>query len=104
MSTAAPGFLADHEDGEGLGNGVYLRGFDLDNGSGIEMRVAGAPINIPMHIHGQGYADVNFIIPEVVSSIRVLEGPYDPRQGDSAIVGSAIFDLGVPERGSQFKA
>jgi iron complex outermembrane recepter protein len=99
MLSAAPGFFVDHEDGEGLGNDVYLRGFDLDNGSGIEMGLGDVPINIPLHIHGQGYADVNFIIPEVVRSIRVLEGPYDPRQGDSAIVGSAYFDLGVLERG-----
>ncbi len=103
MLSAAPGFFVDHEDGEGLGNDVYLRGFDLDNGSGIEMKVGEVPINIPLHIHGQGYADVNFIIPEVVQSIRVLEGTYDPRQGDSAIVGSALFALGVPERGYQLK-
>jgi len=103
MLSAAPGFFVDHEDGEGLGNDVYLRGFDLDYGSGIEMEVDDVPINIPVHIHGQGYADVNFIIPEVVRSIRVLEGPYDPRQGDSAIVGSALFDLGVTERGYQLK-
>jgi len=104
MLSAAPGFFVDHEDGEGLGNDVYLRGFDLDNGSGIEMKVGEVPVNIPLHIHGQGYADVNFIIPEVVRSIRVLEGPYDPRQGDSAIVGSALFDLAVPDRGYQLKA
>ena len=103
MLSAAPGFFVDHEDGEGLGNDVYLRGFDLDNGSGIEMKIGEVPINIPLHIHGQGYADVNFIIPEVVDSIRVLEGPYDPRQGDSAIVGSALFDLAVPARGYQLK-
>jgi hypothetical protein len=103
MLSAAPGFFVDHEDGEGLGNDVYLRGFDLDNGSGIEMKVGEVPINIPLHIHGQGYADVNFIIPEVVRSIRVLEGPYDPRQGDSAIVGSALLDLGVAQRGYQLK-
>ncbi|HTQ02279.1 MAG TPA: TonB-dependent receptor [Polyangiaceae bacterium] len=104
MLSAIPGFFVDHEDGEGLGNDVYLRGFDLDNGSGIEMKVGGIPTNIPLHIHGQGYADVNFIIPEVVESIRAIEGPYDPRQGDAAIVGSALFDLGVQERGYQAKA
>ncbi|HET8940237.1 MAG TPA: TonB-dependent receptor plug domain-containing protein [Polyangiales bacterium] len=103
MLSAAPGFFVDHEDGEGLGNDVYLRGFDLDNGSGIEMKVGEIPINIPLHIHGQGYADVNFMIPEVVNSIRVLEGPYDPRQGDAAIVGSALFDLAVPARGYRLK-
>lgn len=104
MLSAAPGFFVDHEDAEGLGNDVYLRGFDLDHGSGIEMRVGNVPINIPLHIQGQGYADANFIIPEVVRSIRVLEGPYDTRQGDAAIVGSAYFDLGVPERGYQVRA
>jgi iron complex outermembrane receptor protein len=103
MLSAAPGFFVDHEDGEGLGNDVYLRGFDLENGSGIEMTVGGVPTNVPLHVHGQGYADVNFIIPEVVQSVHVLEGPYDPRQGDAAIVGSAAFALGVSERGYQLK-
>jgi hypothetical protein len=101
MLSAAPGFFVDHEEGEGLGNDVFLRGFDLDHGSGIEMRLGSIPINIPTHIQGQGYADANFIIPEVVRSIRVVEGPYDPRQGDAAIVGSAYFDLGLAERGYQ---
>ena len=104
LLSAAPGFFVDHEDSEGLGNDVYLRGFDLDHGSGIEMRLGAIPINIPTHIEGQGYADANFIIPEVVRSIRVLEGPYDPRQGDAAIVGSANFELGVPERGYQLRS
>jgi hypothetical protein len=104
LLSAAPGFFVDHEDGEGLGNDVYLRGFDLDHGSGIEMRVGGVPINAPVHVRGQGYADVDFIIPEVVDAIRVQEGPYDPRQGDAAIVGSAAFALGVRERGYQLKA
>jgi hypothetical protein len=104
MLSAAPGFFVDHEDGEGVGNDVYLRGFDLEHGSGIEMRVGNVPINSPVHVQGQGYADANFIIPEVVRSVRVLEGPYDPRQGDAAIVGSAYFDLGVPDRGTLLKA
>ena len=99
LLSAAPGFFVDHEDGEGFGNDVYLRGFDMQHGSGIEMRVGGIPLNIPTHIQGQGYADANLIIPEVVSQIRVLEGPYDPRQGDAAIVGSANFDLAVADRG-----
>ncbi len=103
MLSAAPGFFVDHEDGEGLGNDVYLRGFDLDSGSGFEMKVDEVPINVPLHIHGQGYADVNFIIPEVVSGVHVQEGTYDPRQGDAAIVGSARFELGVAERGYRVK-
>lgn len=103
MLSAAPGFFVDHEDGEGLGNDVYLRGFDLSHGSGVEMRLGAIPLNQPLHVQGQGYVDANFIIPEVVRSIRVLEGPYDPRQGDAAIVGSAYFDIGVGERGYQLK-
>jgi len=103
LLSAAPGFFVDHEDGEGFGNDVYLRGFDMEHGSGIEMRAGSVPLNIPTHIQGQGYADANLIIPEVVSQIRVLEGPYDPRQGDAAIVGSAYFDLGVPERGGMVR-
>jgi iron complex outermembrane recepter protein len=104
MLSAAPGFFVDHEDGEGLGNDVYLRGFNLEHGSGIEMHVGSIPMNSPLHVQGQGYVDANFIIPEVVRSIRVLEGPFDPRQGDAAIVGSAYFDLGVAERGEALKA
>jgi hypothetical protein len=104
LLSAAPGFFVDHEDSEGLGNDVFLRGFDLDHGAGIEMRVANVPINVPLHVMGQGYTDATFVIPEVVRSIRVLGGPYDPRQGDAAIVGSAYFDLGVPERGYQLRA
>jgi len=104
LLSAAPGFFVDHEDGEGFGNDVYLRGFDMEHGSGIEMRAGSVPLNIPTHIQGQGYADANLIIPETVSQIRVLEGPYDPRQGDAAIVGSAYFDLGVPERGGLVRA
>jgi hypothetical protein len=100
LLSAAPGFFVDHEDGEGLGNDVYLRGWDLEHGAGIEMTLGKVPLNNPTHIRGQGYADVNFIIPEVVRSVRVLEGPYDPRQGDAAIVGSASFDLGAPGKGS----
>jgi hypothetical protein len=103
MLSAAPGFFVDHEDGEGMGNDVYLRGFDLEHGSGIEMLVNSMPINVPLHVNGQGYADANFVIPEVVRSIHVKEGPFDPRQGDAAIVGSAQYDLGVTERGYRFK-
>ncbi|RXL50952.1 TonB-dependent receptor, partial [Citrobacter sp. AAK_AS5] len=51
------------------------------------------------HIHGQGYADLNVLIPETVRSVRVLEGVHDPHQGDFAVAGSVDFDLGVEERG-----
>jgi iron complex outermembrane receptor protein len=103
MLSAAPGFFVDHEDGEGLGNDVFVRGFDLEHGAGVEMRLGSFPINVPHHILGAGYADASFIIPEVVRGVRVLSGTFDPRQGDAAIVGSAYFDLGVVDRGFQTK-
>jgi hypothetical protein len=103
MLSAAPGFFVDHEDGEGLGNDVHLRGFDLEHGSGVEFRVQGVPINAPVHLLGQGYADVDFVIPEVVRAIRVQQGVFDPRQGNAAIAGTVDFDLGVAQRGALVK-
>src|SRR5579859_2868414 len=102
--SAAPGVFVDHEDGEGIGNDVNIRGFDFEHGSGLEMRVAGVPVNVPMHVLGQGYADVGFVIPEVVRKIRVLEGVYDVEQGDAAIGGSAYYELGVERRGTRLSA
>src|SRR5262249_7372301 len=49
--------------------------------------------------HGNGYADAHFILPELVESVRILEGPFDPRQGNFAVAGSAEYDLGLAQRG-----
>jgi hypothetical protein len=103
LLSSVPGMFVDHEDGEGVANDVIVRGFDFDHGGGIELRVGPYPINVPAHIHGQGYADLNFIIPEVVRGLHVLEGSYDPRQGDFALGGSATFELGVDQRGASLK-
>jgi hypothetical protein len=86
-------------EGDAVAQHVMLRGFDAEHGQDIEFRAAGLPINQVSHLHGQGYADLNFIIPEVVRSIRVTEGVYDPRQGDFAVAGSVDFDLAVVDRG-----
>ena len=59
----------------------------------------GVPINEAGNLHGNGYSDLNFIIPELVENLRVLEGPLDPRQGNYAVAGSADYQLGLPERG-----
>jgi outer membrane receptor protein involved in Fe transport len=104
LLSTVPGMFVDHEESEGVANDIIMRGFDFDHGGGIEARVGPYPINIPAHVHGQGYADLNFMIPEVVRSIHVIEGSYDPRQGDFALAGSAIFELGVDDRGTQLKA
>jgi iron complex outermembrane recepter protein len=104
LLNAAPGVYVGHVEGDAVANNVYLRGFNAEHGQDIEFRVGGIPVNIPSHIHGQGYADLNFIIPEVVRHLRVIEGVYDPRQGDFAVAGSAYFDLGVLPRGYRAKA
>ena len=99
MLSAAPGVYVARPEGEAVAHEIFLRGFDAAHGQDIEFTVGGVPINQISHLHGQGYADLNFILPEVVRSIRVTEGVYDPRQGDFAVAGSIDFDLAVPRRG-----
>ncbi len=97
---SAPGFNVMRPEGDAVAQRVSLRGFDADHGQDIQFSAGGlVPINQPSHIHGQGYADTNVLIPETVRSIRILEGVYDPHQGDFAVAGSVDFDLGVPDRG-----
>jgi hypothetical protein len=61
--------------------------------------VGGVPINESGNLHGNGYADTHFIIPELVQQLRVVEGPFDPRQGNYAVAGSAEYELGLEKRG-----
>ncbi|WP_437294854.1 TonB family protein [Sorangium sp. So ce426] len=99
----APGVHVAHPEGEAVAQRIFLRGFDAEHGQDVELRVGPIPLNQRSHVHGQGYADLGVIIPEVVRSLRVVEGVYDPQQGDFAVAGSAYFDLGVEERGLQLK-
>ncbi|HEY0194091.1 MAG TPA: hypothetical protein VGC42_23400, partial [Kofleriaceae bacterium] len=78
---------------------IFLRGFDAREGQDIELRVNGDVVNQVGNLHGNGYADLHFIIPELVQSLRVVEGPYDPRQGNFAVAGSADYELGLTRRG-----
>jgi TonB family protein len=95
----APGVLLTNEGGEGHAEQVFLRGFDAREGQDLEFTVDGVPINDAGNLHGNGYADTHFIIPELVRSLRVLEGPYAPQQGNFAVAGSADFQLGLDRRG-----
>jgi hypothetical protein len=95
----APGILLTNEGGEGHADQVFLRGFDAREGQDIEFTVGGVPINESGNLHGNGYADTNFIIPELVERLRVVEGPFDPRQGNYAVAGSADYELGLGIRG-----
>ncbi len=99
----APGIFLTNESGDGHADSILLRGFDAHEGSDLELTVQGIPINEPGHPHGEGLANLNFIIPELVRSLRVVEGPFDPRQGNYAVAGSAAYDLGLEERGAQVK-
>jgi TonB family protein len=95
----APGIFLSNEGGEGHAEQVFLRGFDAREGQDIEFTVGGVPINESGNLHGNGYADTHFIIPELVESLRVVEGPFDPRQGNYAVAGSADYELGLERRG-----
>lgn len=95
----APGFLLTNEGGSGHAEQVFLRGFDAHEGQDLEFSVDGVPINDAGNYHGNGYADTHFIIPELIQSVRVLEGPYAPQQGDFAVAGSADYHLGLTQRG-----
>jgi iron complex outermembrane receptor protein len=94
----APGIFIANEGGQGHADQVFLRGFDAQTGAGIEFTVNGVPINEVNNTDGHGYADTHFIIPEVVKELRVVEGPFDPHQGDFAEAGSVDYILGVPDR------
>ena len=70
-----PGVIITQHSGEGKANQYFLRGLNLDHGSDFAMTVAGAPVNMVTHAHSQGYADLNFLIPELVAGVQVLQGP-----------------------------
>jgi iron complex outermembrane recepter protein len=99
----APGILLSNEGGEGHPDQIFLRGFDAKEGQDIELSVDGVPINELGNLHGNGYSDLNFIIPELVENLRVVEGPFDPRQGNFAVAGSADYQLGLSNRGLLLK-
>lgn len=84
-----PGVVISQHSGEGKANQYYLRGFNLDHGTDFATTVAGMPVNMPTHGHGQGYSDLNFMIPELVSGVQFSKGPYYADQGDFATAGAA---------------
>jgi hypothetical protein len=95
----APGVFLSNDGGEGHAERIFLRGFDAREGQDLELTVGGVPLNDSGNPHGNGVAEAGFIIPEVVHELRVLEGPYDPRQGNFAVAGSADYELGLDRRG-----
>jgi outer membrane cobalamin receptor len=86
---AAPGLIASQHSGEGKANQFYLRGFNLDHGTDLATYVDEMPVNQRSHAHGQGWTDLNFLIPELTARLDYRKGPYSAREGDFASAGSA---------------
>jgi outer membrane receptor protein involved in Fe transport len=89
---AAPGLIVTQHSGEGKANQYFLRGFNLDHGTDLSITVEGMPVNMRTHGHGQGYADINFLIPELIQAMRVRKGPYFADEGDFASAGALHVD------------
>ena len=83
-----PGLIVTLHSGEGKANQFLLRGYNLDHGTDLETYVDGMPINQPTHAHGQGYTDLNFMIPELADEVSYTKGPYYANVGDFGAVGS----------------
>lgn len=100
-----PGMVVTQHSGTGKANQYFLRGFNLDHGTDFSTSIDGMPINMRTHGHGQGYTDLNFLIPETVSQLVYKKGAYYADVGDFSGAGSAQistvnnFDQGSAEIG-----
>lgn len=93
LTEAVPGMVATQHSGTGKANQFFLRGFNLDHGTDFSAFVDGVPVNMRTHGHGQGYLDLNFIIPELVERTAYRKGPYAAQAGDFSSAGSVEFTL-----------
>jgi outer membrane receptor protein involved in Fe transport len=107
-----PGLIVTQHSGEGKANQYFLRGFNLDHGTDLATFIDGMPVNNRSHGHGQGYTDINFIIPETIESLDYKKGPYYGQEGDFANAGAvrlhtknsmdkSLIKLGFGEYGYQ---
>ena len=88
---AVPGMVATQHSGTGNANQYFLRGFNLDHGTDFSAHIDGVPINMRTHGHGQGYLDLNFLIPELVETVSYRKGVHHPDAGDFSSAGSVEF-------------
>jgi hypothetical protein len=93
LEEAVPGMVVTQHSGDGKANQYFLRGFNLDHGTDFAFSVDGVPVNLPSHAHGQGYSDLNFLIPELVDAIDFDKGPFYPEVGDFSGAGAANIRL-----------
>jgi TonB dependent receptor/TonB-dependent Receptor Plug Domain len=87
-----PGVVVTQHSGSGKSNQLFARGFNLDHGTDLAISLFGVPMNLPSHGHGQGYTDLNPLIPELVDTVRWRLGPYDVRDGDFGSAGAIDID------------
>lgn len=85
---STPGLIVTQHSGEGKANQYFLRGFNLDHGTDIAITLDDMPVNMRSHAHGQGYSDLNFMIPELASGLAYRKGPYFADEGDFATAGA----------------
>ncbi|MBF6059127.1 TonB-dependent receptor plug domain-containing protein, partial [Thiomicrorhabdus heinhorstiae] len=88
-----PGMAVTQHSGSGKANQYFLRGFNLDHGTDFSITVDGMPLNMRTHGHGQGYMDMNFIIPEMIKRMDYQKGVYYPQNGDFSSAGAAHIYL-----------
>jgi outer membrane cobalamin receptor len=87
-----PGLIITQHAGGGKANQYFMRGFNLDHGTDFATFLDGVPLNMPSHGHGQGYADMNFVIPELIERVNYQKGPYYAQTGDFGTAGAAYLD------------
>jgi hypothetical protein len=90
---SVPGVIVTQHSGDGKANQYFIRGFNLDHGTDFQTRMEGMPVNMASHAHGQGYTDLNFLIPELVDYIDYRLGVYHTELGDFGSAGGAEFHL-----------
>jgi TonB dependent receptor/TonB-dependent Receptor Plug Domain len=88
---ATPGLIVSQHSGEGKANQFYLRGFNLDHGTDLRTTVDGMLVNQRSHAHGQGWTDLNFLIPELATGMEYRKGPYHAAEGDFAAAGAVTI-------------
>jgi hypothetical protein len=93
LMETVPGLVVTQHSGDGKANQYFLRGFNLDHGTDFAFSVDDVPVNLPSHAHGQGYSDLNFMIPELVDFIDYRKGPFYSEVGDFSGAGAADVHL-----------
>ena len=88
-----PGMVVTQHSGDGKANQYFLRGYNLDHGTDFASSIEGVPVNMPTNAHGQGYADLNYLIPELIDRIDYKKGPYFSSYGDFSSAGVADIHM-----------